>query len=339
MEPLTGGCPIVQHMVNTKGRKMHVNNAMLGKRNEVHAIVRRRRSFDGTYTATITPFTLSGEVDEGKLQEQIKRQIEGEVDGIVPCGTTGESPTLTVEEHIRVIELSVKFAGGRIQVLAGTGGNSTDEAIHLTKAAERVGADGSLQVVPYYNKPTQEGLFKHFSAIAKATRLPIILYDIPSRCGVGLTTDTVCRIRNANPSVVGIKVANGSSDYVTELRMRLGPDFIIFSGDDSQTLPFMAVGADGVISVVSNLFPQLVVKMVSRARAGDFETARNIHFELFRITKSIFLEGNPIGVKSAMEQVGLDSGAVRLPLVKVSPETAALIRKALNGFLNHVPAH
>lgn len=283
----------------------------------------------GTYTAIITPLKASGQLDEPNLYQQIERQVAGGVSGIVPVGTTGESPTLDFDEHIRVIALAVETAAGRIKVLAGTGSNSTSEAIALTKAAEDAGADGSLQVAPYYNKPTQEGLFQHFSAIAKATRLPIILYNIPGRCGIDITVETVCRLREANEEIAGIKVANGSSDYVTELRARLGSDFPILSGDDSLTLPFMSVGASGVISVVSNVTPALVTAMLHKAIAGDFTSAREIHAKLFGLTRALFLEGNPVGVKSALEQLEWDSGVVRLPLVKVSPATAAVIRKEL----------
>lgn len=283
----------------------------------------------GVFTALITPFTASRQIDEANLERQIERQIKGGVNGIVPVGTTGESPTLDFDEHIRVIKLAVEITASRIKVLAGTGANSTSEAIALTKAAEKVGADGSLQVAPYYNKPSQEGLFEHFREIADATRLPIILYNIPGRCGIDVTVDTVCRLREARKNIVGIKVANGSCDYVTELLAKLGPDFTILCGDDSLTLPFMAVGANGVISVVANVVPASVVWLVRAVSAGDFERARYNHAQLFGLTKSLFLEGNPVGVKCAMNQLGLDSGMVRLPLVKVQHATANAIRKEL----------
>lgn len=291
----------------------------------------QREQVKSAYTALITPFTSSGEIDEVKFEAQIERQIAGGMSGIVPCGTTGESPTLDVEEHVRVIELAVKLAKGRIKVLAGTGANSTEEAILLTKAAEGLGADGSLQVAPYYNKPSQEGLFQHFSAIARATRLPIILYNIPGRCGVDIAVDTVCRLHDARDNIVGIKVANGSSDYVTELRAKLGPHFSIFSGDDSLTLPFMSVGANGVISVVSNVVPEMVAEMVSMAAKGHLTVARGMHAELFRLTKSLFIETNPMGVKFALKELKRDSGVLRLPLVEVTASTAAAIRKELTA--------
>src|SRR5687767_5766103 len=196
--------------------------------------------FTGTYTAIITPFK-GGKIDEVTLERLIKAQVKAGVDGIVPVGTTGESPTLDYQEHIQVIEAAVEFAGGKIKVLAGTGGNSTSEAIYLTKAAEEAGADGSLQVAPYYNKPTQEGLFQHFSAIAKGTQLPLMLYSIPGRCGIEIAIDTVKRLAAANKNIVGIKEAGGNADRVSQLRAALGPKFTIMSGDDSLTLPFMAV--------------------------------------------------------------------------------------------------
>src|SRR5881396_2433004 len=226
-----------------------------------------KQLFTGAYTALVTPFK-NGRLDEPALKRLIQAQIRGGVDGIVPVGTTGESPTLDYEEHIRVIELAVKFAAGKIKVMAGTGGNSTSEAIYLTKAAEEAGADGSLQVAPYYNKPTQEGLFQHFHAVARATKLPIVLYSIPGRCGVEIGVDTVNRLARDSANIVGIKEAGGSADRVSKLRAALGPDFDILCVDDSLTLPFMAVGADGVISVASNIIPKEVARMVKAFALG-----------------------------------------------------------------------
>src|SRR5260221_10831553 len=207
--------------------------------------------FTGTYTAIVTPFK-NGALDEAALERLIKLQIKGGVDGIVPVGTTGESPTVDCEEHIRIIALTVKFAAGKIKVVAGTGANATSEAISLTQAAEKVGADGSLQVAPYYNKPTQEGLYQHFRAIARATKLPIVLYSIPGRCGVEIGVDTVKRLAADSKNIVGIKEAGGSCDRVSQVRAALGPKFTILSGGDSLTPPFMAVGANGVLSVAAN---------------------------------------------------------------------------------------
>src|SRR5712671_2096996 len=203
--------------------------------------------FTGTYTAIVTPFK-GGRVDQAALERLVKAQIKGGVDGIVPVGTTGESPTVNYEEHIQIIALSVKFAAGKIKVLAGTGGNSTSEAIYLTEHAEKAGADGSLQVAPYYNKPTQEGLFQHFREVARHTRLPIVLYSIPGRCGIEIGVDTVKRLVRTCKNIIGIKEAGGNSDRVSQLRAALGSKFAILSGDDALTLPFMALGANGVIS-------------------------------------------------------------------------------------------
>src|SRR5688572_10795520 len=248
--------------------------------------------FKGTYTAIVTPFK-DGKVDEPSLERLIKAQIRGGVDGIVPVGTTGESPTLSFEEHIYVIEKAVQFAAGRIKVLAGTGGNSTDEAIYLTVAAQRAGADGSLQVAPYYNKPTQEGLFQHFRAIAYATKLPIVLYSIPARCGVEIGVDIVKRLARECKNIVGIKEAGGSADRVSQLRAALGPKFVILSGDDSLTLPFMSVGAQGVISVASNLIPREVSHMVRAFAGGRPAAALKLHERYYPLFKDLFIETNP----------------------------------------------
>src|SRR5580698_9127522 len=213
----------------------------------------------GTYTAIVTPFR-DGQVDSPGLKKLIEMQVKGGVDGIVPVGTTGESPTLDYKEHIEVIARAVEYAAGRIHVMAGTGGNSTSEAVYLTREAEKAGADSSLQVAPYYNKPTQEGLFQHFLEVSRASKLPLILYSIPSRCGVEIGVETIRRLAGATPRVVGIKEAGGNADRVSQLRAALGPRFSIFSGDDALTLAFMSVGAHGVVSVASNLVPQRIAR-------------------------------------------------------------------------------
>jgi 4-hydroxy-tetrahydrodipicolinate synthase len=229
-------------------------------------------------------------------------------------GTTGESPTLDYEEHIQVIKLAVKFAGGKIKVLAGTGGNSTSEAIYLTKAAEDAGADGSLQVAPYYNKPTQDGLFQHFHAVARATKLPIVLYSVPGRCGVEIGVETVNRLAHDSVNIVGIKEAGGSADRVSQLRALLGSKFTILSGDDSLTLPFMAVGAHGVVSVASNVIPREVAHMVQAFQMGKLEGARKLHQKYFPLFKDLFIESNPIPVKAALAMMGSIEEEYRLPL-------------------------
>ena len=286
--------------------------------------------FTGTYTAIVTPFRR-GVLDERALERLIKKQIQGGVDGIVPVGTTGESPTLDYEEHVRVIELAVQFAGGKIKVLAGTGGNSTSEAIYLTKAAEDAGAHGSLQVAPYYNKPTQEGLFQHFSAIARATRLPLMLYSIPGRCGIEIGLDTVKRLAAKHRNIVGIKEAGGNADRVSQFRAALGPKFEIMSGDDSLTLPFMAVGANGVISVASNVIPREVARMVQAFAAGRMAEAQKLHAKFYPLFKDLFIETNPVPVKAALAMMGLVEEEHRLPLVPLSSANRATLRATLKA--------
>lgn len=284
--------------------------------------------FTGTYTAIVTPFQ-KGQLDEAALQRLIKRQIAGGVDGIVPVGTTGESPTLSYDEHVRVIELAVKFAAGQVKVLAGTGANSTSEAVYLTQAAEKAGADGSLQVAPYYNKPTQEGLFQHFRTIARATKLPIVLYSVPSRCGVEIGAETVKRLARECPTVVGIKEAGGNPDRVSQLRAALGKKFVVLSGDDSLTLPFLAVGADGVISVASNVIPRAVSQLVRAYRKGKAAEAQRLHQKFFPLFKDLFLETNPIPVKAAMAMLGQIEEEYRLPLVAMGTRNRETLRSTL----------
>ena len=286
--------------------------------------------FTGTYTAIVTPFR-NGVLDEPALARLVKAQIKGGVDGIVPVGTTGESPTLDYEEHVRVIELAVQFADGKIKVLAGTGGNSTSEAIYLTKAAEEAGADGSLQVAPYYNKPTPEGLFQHFSAIARETKLPLVLYSIPGRCGIEIGVDTVKRLAAAHKNIVGIKEAGGNADRVSQLRAALGPKFIILSGDDSLTLPFMSVGAQGVISVASNVIPREVSKMVRAFAAGKIAEAQKLHAKFYPLFKDLFIETNPVPVKAALALMGRMEEEYRLPLVPMSAANKAVLQKTLKA--------
>jgi 4-hydroxy-tetrahydrodipicolinate synthase len=284
--------------------------------------------FIGTYTAIVTPFK-HGKIDEAALARLIKNQIKGGVDGIVPVGTTGESPTVDYAEHIRIIALSVKCAAGKIKVLAGTGGNSTSEAIYLTQEAEKVGADGSLQVAPYYNKPTQEGLFQHFHAVARATKLPIVLYSIPGRCGVEIAVDTVDRLAHDSVNIVGIKEAGGNADRVSQLRAVLGARFNILSGDDALTLPFMAVGADGVISVASNIIPREVSHMVKAFAMGKASVALKLHQKFYPVFKDLFIETNPTPVKAALAMMGVCEEEYRLPLVKMSAKNRETLRETL----------
>ncbi len=286
--------------------------------------------FTGTYTAIVTPFR-NGQLDEAALARLVKNQIKGGVDGIVPVGTTGESPTVDCDEHIRIIELCVKFAAGKIKILAGTGANSTSEAIALTIAAEKVGADGSLQVAPYYNKPTQEGLYQHFKAIAQNTKLPIILYSIPGRCGIEIAVPTVKRLAADCKNIIGIKEAGGNADRVSQLRAALGNKFEILCGDDALTLPFMAVGAQGVISVASNVAPREVASMVRAFAAGDVKKALQIHQKLYPLFKDLFIETNPVPVKAALAMLGLIDEEYRLPLVQMSAANRATLKAAMKA--------
>ena len=286
--------------------------------------------FTGTYTAIVTPFK-DGLLDEAALARVVKLQIKGGVDGIVPVGTTGESPTVDFDEHLRIIELSVKLAAGKIKILAGTGANSTSEAIVLTKAAEGVGADGSLQVAPYSNKPTQEGLYQHFKAIARNTKLPIILYSIPGRCGIEIAVPTVKRLAADCKNIIGIKEAGGNADRVSQLRAALGNKFEILSGDDSLTLPFMAVGAQGVISVASNVAPREVATMVRAFASGDTRKALAIHQKLYPLFKDLFVETNPVPVKAALSMLGLIDEEYRLPLVRMSAANRATLNAAMKA--------
>jgi 4-hydroxy-tetrahydrodipicolinate synthase len=284
--------------------------------------------FTGTYTAIVTPFK-KGKVDEAALEKLIKAQIKGGVDGIVPVGTTGESATLDYDEHIRVVALSVKLAAGKIKVMAGTGANSTKEAIYLTQEAEKVGADASLQVAPYYNKPTQEGLFQHFHAVACSTHLPIILYSIPGRCGIEIGVDTVKRLAHDSPNFVAIKEAGGNPDRVSQLRQSLGHKFTILSGDDSLTLPFIAVGAHGVVSVASNVIPHEVARMVRTYAQGNTSLALKIHEKFYPLFKDLFIETNPVPVKAALVIMGQIEEEYRLPLVKMNSKNREVLKATM----------
>lgn len=286
--------------------------------------------FTGTYTAIVTPFR-DGKLDEAALQRLIQLQVKGGVDGIVPVGTTGESPTLDYDEHIRVIELSVKHADGRVKVIAGTGANSTREAVYLTQEAAKVGADGSLQVAPYYNKPTQEGLYLHFREIAAATRLPLMLYSIPGRCGIEIAIDTVKRLASECRTVVAIKEAGGNADRVSQIRAACGPKFRILSGDDALTLPFMSVGAHGVVSVASNIVPKQVSRMVRAFAEGDLRLALRLHGELYPLFKDLFIETNPVPVKTALAMMGVIAEEFRLPLCPLSSRSREVLGRTLKA--------
>jgi 4-hydroxy-tetrahydrodipicolinate synthase len=283
-------------------------------------------NISGALTAMITPFR-DGKLDEARFKEQIESQIAGGINGLVPVGTTGESPTLDVREHERVIELTVQHARQRVPVVAGTGANATSEALELHRFAKKVGADAGLSVNPYYNKPTQEGLYRHFMTLADKVDLPIVLYNIPGRTGITMSAQTVARL-NEHPNIVAVKEATGSLDMASEIASLC--DITILSGDDSLTLPLMSVGAAGVISVLSNLLPDQVSQMTRLALEGNFRDARAIHAKYFQLTRSLFLDGNPVGIKYAMKLTGKDTGELRLPLWEASDATKQTIEKLMH---------
>jgi len=291
--------------------------------------------FRGSFTALVTPFR-GGEVDVEALEGLVEFQIAGGVSGLVPCGTTGETPAMSEEEDRLAISTVVRVANGRVPVIAGTGSNSTDMAIKYTKMAEEVGADGSLQVVPYYNKPTQEGLYRHFAAIAEATSLPLVLYNIPGRTSLTMSAETTARLAEI-PNVVGTKEATHSMDMASDIRRLCGEEFAILSGDDSLTLPLVALGGDGVISVASNVAPGAVSRMVRALLDGDFATGRELHYELLPLFRALFLETNPIPVKTAASILGLCSDEMRLPLVPMSDGNLEELRRVMDENAHLLP--
>ena len=286
----------------------------------------------GVYTAMITPFK-NGEVDYEALRIQIEEQIAGNVAGLIPVGTTGESPTLDCKEHLKVIEKTVEFAAGRCQIIAGTGANATGEAVELTLEAKKLGADASLQVTPYYNKPTQEGLYRHFSTVADKTGLPVVLYNVPGRAGVPIAVDTIARL-SGNPLMVAVKEAGGSVDRVSAIKDVC--DITVLSGDDSLTLPMISVGATGIISVASNVIPAELSKMVALALEGNFKEAGKLHKQYYRFFCDLFIESNPIPVKAAMELVGKGKAEYRLPLCELTPAHLEQLKATMKycGILN-----
>jgi 4-hydroxy-tetrahydrodipicolinate synthase len=281
-------------------------------------------------TALITPF-LNGEVDLNGLRDLLARQLEGGIEGILVLGTTGESPTLTKEERKTVISTTVEFIGGRIPVLAGTGTNCTQTTIELTKEAQELGADIALVVTPYYNCPTQNGIFEHFSAVCRATHIPICIYNIPKRTGRIITVDTLKRLA-ALPNIIGVKESTGDVSQSSQIMRQIGAyndNFTLWSGDDALTLPIMSVGGHGVISVASNIAPRQIREMVEAASSGDYETARQYFFNILPLLDVLFIETNPIPVKAAMEFCGMPSGSCRLPLGQLSPENQQKLQETL----------
>ncbi len=287
--------------------------------------------FRGTFTALVTPFN-GEDIDFAALEKLVETQLAGGVTGLVAVGTTGESPTLTRDERESVIRTCVAVGKGRCTVLAGTGSYSTRDAIEATQRAEQIGADGALVVAPYYNKPSQEGLFQHFKAIAGATSIPIMLYNIPGRCGVDVNAETVVHLAGACPNIVSIKEAGGSVERVSELRGRLPDDFTILSGDDSLTLPFLAVGASGVVSVAANLIPAEICALVEAFRRGEAALAEKLHRRMFPLLKDLFIEPNPTPVKAALAWRGVMSSACRLPLCEMTEANQARLRQTIAAF-------
>ncbi|MBA3963065.1 MAG: 4-hydroxy-tetrahydrodipicolinate synthase [Chthoniobacterales bacterium] len=286
--------------------------------------------FRGTYTALVTPFQNDA-IDIDALERLIETQVAGGVSGVVPVGTTGESPTLSHDERHQVIELAVKFSRKRCQVIAGTGSNSTRDAIAHTQEAEALGVDGALLVAPYYNKPSQEGLFRHFQAIAQATKLPLMLYNIPGRCAVDIAADTVVRLTQTCKNIVSIKEASGSVDRVGELVARVPEGFTVLSGDDSLTLAFLAVGAAGVVSVASNLFPAEISQLVRAFQEGDLEQAQKLHRRFLPLFRDLFIEPNPVPAKTALQWRGAMTAECRLPLVEMSRANEERLRKTIDA--------
>jgi 4-hydroxy-tetrahydrodipicolinate synthase len=285
----------------------------------------------GTYTALVTPFRDSL-VDETAFTRLLEEQIAAGIDGVIPVGTTGESATLSMEEHLRVIELTVQVVNHRVKVFAGTGSNSTTEAIYLTQAAKKLGADGFLIVTPYYNRPSQAGLFAHYSALAEATWLPIITYSVPGRTGMEIGVDTMASLALKHPNIVAIKEAGGSIERFSQLRQALPDNIAILSGDDSMTLPALAVGASGVISVASNLIPKQVGDMVRAFLGGRAKEAEEMHRKYYPLFRDLFIEANPVPVKTALARQGWMTEEVRLPLVPLQPQNRARLEIALEQF-------
>ncbi len=286
--------------------------------------------FKGSMVALVTPFK-DGKIDEKALKDLVEFHIRSGTTALVPCGTTGESATLSYEEHDKVIELTIQFAKKRIPVIAGTGSNSTEEAIMLTKHAKKVGADASLQVSPYYNRPTQKGLYLHFKAIAEAVDMPIILYNIASRTGVNIEPETFVKLAEVK-NIIGVKEASGSLEQMSRIRKLCPKDFLLISGDDALTLPVMAIGGVGIISVVANIIPKDVADMCAAFEKGDIKKAEELHYKMLLLTKAMFIETNPIPVKTAMGLMKLCAPDMRLPLCDMLPENREKLIRELKAY-------
>lgn len=287
--------------------------------------------FKGLYTAIVTPFNEDGSLDTRGLEDLIEFQIENNISGIVPAGTTGESPTLSVEEHIKVVEHTCRTVNGRVKVIAGTGSNNTEEAIELTRLAKASGADATLQVAPYYNKPTQEGIFRHYKKIAEEVDLPQIVYNIPARTGRNIETETMVRLAGI-PNIVAVKEASGSISQIMEVIEKTPDDFAVLSGDDAITLPLMAVGGTGLISVASNLYPGLMADLVEFGIKGDFEGMRKLNKKLMPMFRMMGIEQNPLPIKAALAIKGHIKEVYRLPLCELRPRNRKILADFLEGF-------
>ncbi len=297
--------------------------------------------FRGSIVAIVTPFSTAGGsasggkksvVDEKTFRDLIEFQVKNGTSGIVPCGTTGESATLTFEEHNQVIDIAIEQVKKRVPVIAGTGSNSTAEAIMLTQHAEKAGADASLQVSPYYNRPTQKGLYEHFKAIADAVKIPIILYNIAGRTGVNIEPETIARLSQDCKNIVAVKEASGSLDQMSRIKLLCQKKFELISGDDGLTLPLLAIGGTGIISVVANIVPADVAEMVSAFEKGDIKRAQALHYKLLPLIKAVFIETNPIPIKTAMGLMGLCNPDLRLPMCSMLPDNLEKLKKALKDY-------
>ena len=284
--------------------------------------------FEGSFVALVTPFKDDESLDEAKLKELIEFQIDGGIHGIVPCGTTGESPSLSEEEHDRVIELTVETVNGRVPIIAGTGSNSTMRTLRATEHAKAAGADAALIVTPYYNKPNQQGLHAHYMKIADSVDIPIIIYNVPPRCGTDILSDTVAQLAD-HPNIVGLKEATGELKRSSELVSMCPDDFVVLSGDDINTLPILSVGGKGVISVVANVDPADIAETCNAFKAGNIELARKLHYKTMPLAVDLFIETNPIPAKTALMLMGKLNGKLRLPLAPLTPANQETLRQTL----------
>lgn len=284
--------------------------------------------FEGSFVALVTPFKDDESLDEAKLKELIEFQIDGGTHGIVPCGTTGESPSLSEEEHDRVIEITVDTVNGRVPIIAGTGSNSTTRTLRATEHAAHAGADAALIVTPYYNKPNQQGLYAHYMKIADSVDIPIIIYNVPGRCGTDILSDTVARLAE-HPNIVGLKEATGELKRASELVSMCPDEFVVLSGDDINTLPILSVGGRGVISVVANVAPADIAETCNAFKAGNIELARKLHYKTMQLAVDLFIETNPIPAKTALMLMGKLNGQLRLPLAPLTPANQETLRQTL----------